>query len=119
MSSKRGQLVQNMAALIAMTDEVCAVLQRYRASSVELADRLQRGDNLVAIYPAIEGPARPKEVTEALIEFAAARHEVRLAMFELGREQGLSISEVGRQLGLSRQLASRLAHEAQARVPAE
>ena len=112
MPSKRSRLVRNMADLIELTDEVCEVLERYRASSLELSDRLQRGEMLEVIYPAIEGPARPREVTEALVRFAAARHQVRLAMFELGREQGVSIAEVGRQLGLSRQLASRLAKEA-------
>ncbi|HLX89695.1 MAG TPA: hypothetical protein VKR22_14715 [Acidimicrobiales bacterium] len=113
MPSRRDQLVGEMATLIETTDEVCAVLQRYRASSVELAERLKRGELLEDIFPAIEGPARPREVTEVIATLEAARRQVRRSMFELGREQGLSIAEVGRQLGISRQRASRLAIEAQ------
>jgi len=110
------RLAQDMATLVAMTDEVCAILQRYRKSSVELATRVADGQMLDDIFPVIEGPARPREVTDVLAEFAAARHRVRLAMFVLGEEQGTSISAMGRQLGLSRQLASRLAAEARATI---
>jgi hypothetical protein len=53
-------------------------------------------------------------VTEAIQEFEAARHQLRLALFSLGKEEGASISEVGRVLGISRQLASRLAGESDA-----
>jgi hypothetical protein len=103
-----------MATLVETTDEVCAVLRRYRASSVTLANRVEQGEDLQDIFPVIEGPARPREVTEILIKFETARHEVRLAMFELGREQGLSMSEVGKQLGMSRQRASALANKPKA-----
>ena len=112
MSKGQARLARSMSTLLAMTDEVCAVLQRYRASSVELATRVERGDMLEDIFPVIEGPARPREVTEVLTAFAAARHQVRLAMFVLGSEQGISNAAMGRHLGLSRQLASRLATEA-------
>ncbi len=108
--SKR--LVRDMATLVERTEELREVLQRYRKSSIELATRVSRGEALDEIFPVIEGPARPREVTETIIEFSAARHQVRLAMFVLGDEQGISISEMGRQLGMSRQLASRLAAEA-------
>ena len=51
-------------------------------------------------------------MTEAVEESEAARHQLRLALFAVGKEEGASISEVGRVLGISRQLASRLAGEA-------
>jgi hypothetical protein len=106
---RRRKFVRKMATLVETTEEVRSVLERYKRSSIELATRVERGDDLQDIFPVIEGPARPREVTEILIEFETARHEVRLAMFELGREQGLSMSEVGKQLGMSRQRASALA----------
>jgi len=112
MSIRSERFVRDMATLLQTTEEVFAALERYRASSLELAARVERGAKLQDIYPVIEGPARPREVTEVLVKFEAARHQVRLSMFELGREQGLTMSEVGRQLGLSRQLASVLAREA-------
>lgn len=115
MTTRRGKaFVRKMARLVDATDEVCEVLERYRRSSLELARRVDRGDKLEDIYPVIEGPARPREVTEVLAKFEAARHQVRLAMFELGAEQGLSASEVGRQLGMSRQRASALVRSARA-----
>jgi hypothetical protein len=114
MSTGSERLVRNMKTLVEMTEHLSAVLERYKRSSVELATRVQRGEMLENVFPVIEGPARPREVTEVLSEFEAARHQVRLAMLELGSEQGISISEMGRQLGLSRQLASRLAAEARA-----
>ena len=112
MSARRRRFVRKMATLVETTDDVFAVLERYKASSVELAAGVERGENLEDIYPIIEGPARPREVTEVLEKFESARHQVRLAMFELGHEQGLSISEVGRQLGMSRQRASHLVNTA-------
>ena len=103
--------------LVRMTDEVCSLLQRYKASSIQLATRVERGEMLEDIFPVIEGPARPRKVTEVLTKFAAARHQVRLAMFVLGSEQRINNSAMGRHLGLSRQLASRLATEASATLP--
>jgi vacuolar-type H+-ATPase catalytic subunit A/Vma1 len=111
MSSGSERLARTIAHLVQMTERLTEVLQRYRASSIELGTRVDRGERLEEIFPAIEGPARPREVTEVLAEFEAARHQVRLAMLELGGEQGITIAEMGRQLGLSRQLASRLAAE--------
>ena len=112
MSSGSERLARTMANLVEMTEHVTEVLQRYKVASIELGTRVARGETLEEVFPAIEGPARPREVTEVLAEFEAARHQVRLAMLELGGEQGITISEMGRQLGLSRQLASRLAAEA-------
>jgi hypothetical protein len=111
------RLVRDMATLLDRTEDLCEVLQRYKKSSVELATRVKRGETLDDIFPVIEGPRRPREVTEAIIEFSAARHQVRLAMFVLGGEQRMSISAMGRQLGLSRQLAYRLAAEAKGTDP--
>jgi hypothetical protein len=51
-------------------------------------------------------------VTDAVDALEAARHRVRLAMFSLAASQETSASELGRQLGVSRQLAARLAQEA-------
>ena len=114
MSSGSERLAVTMKHLVEMTDHLTEVLQRYKTSSMELAARVERGETLEAVFPAIQGPARPREVTEVLVEFEAARHQVRMAMLELGGEQGITISEMGRQLGLSRQLASRLAAESRA-----
>ena len=105
-----------MATLVQSTEDLSTVLKRYKKSSIELATRVQRGEPLDDIFPVIKGPDRPREVTEALAQFGAARHNVRMAMFVLGSEQGINVSAMGRQLGMSRQLASRLSIEALSRV---
>jgi hypothetical protein len=53
-------------------------------------------------------------MNEALKAVEAARHTMRLRIFELGLDEGLSIGELGRIFGFSRQLASRYASEARA-----
>jgi hypothetical protein len=51
-------------------------------------------------------------MNDALKGVEAARHTMRLQIFELGLAQGLTIGELGRTFGFSRQLASRYAKEA-------
>jgi len=112
MSKASKRLVRDMAALIEATDHLCEVLRRYQTGSAEVAARVEQGELLEDALRTAEGPVRRVEVTDSLAEFEAARHQVRLAMFALGDEQGTSASALGRQLAFSRQLASRLANEA-------
>jgi hypothetical protein len=112
MSKASKRLVRDMATLVDVTDDLCEVLQRYKKGSAEVAARVERGELLADALGAAGGPIRRVEVTDALERFEAARHQIRLAMFALGSEQGTSASELGRQLAFSRQLASRLANEA-------
>jgi len=112
MSKASKRLVQDMAALVEVTEDLCVVLQRYKKVSAELAQRVEQGALMADALAAVKGPIRRREVTDALAALEAARHRVRLAMFALGSDQGTSNSELGRQLGFSRQLSSRLAAEA-------
>jgi len=113
MSRKSKQLARDMSALIERSGDLRSVLLRYERGSVEVTGRVERGDTLADALEAAKGPIRRREVTEALDKFEAARHQVRLSMFSLASEQGTSMSELGRRLGISRQLASRLAAEAE------
>jgi len=112
MSRASKRLVRDMATLIDVTDELVEVLQRYKDGSADVAARVERGELLADALEAASGPIVRAEVTDALEKFETARHQVRLAMFALGEDQGTSTSELGRQLAFSRQLASRLATEA-------
>ncbi len=47
----------------------------------------------------------------ALKNVESARHAMRIQIFQVGLEQGLSIGELGRHFGISRQLAARYARE--------
>ena len=52
----------------------------------------------------------------ALRGVEASRHKLRLRIFELGLDQGLTIGNLGRIFGFSRQLASRYAREARVKA---
>ena len=112
MPSKSKQLIDRFSDLEEAAEHVRTVLRRYNTASARVATLVDQGVRLVQALESLHGPVRRSEVTEALEEFEAARHRVRLAMFALAKEQGSSFSEVARALGISRQLASRLAAEA-------
>ncbi len=86
---------------------------RYNKASASVATLVEQGAHLVTALQNFSGPERRSEVTDALGELEAARHRVRLAMFALAKEQGSSASDLARALSISRQLASRLATEAE------
>jgi len=111
--SKSKQLVRRLSELIEVAEQLCTVLRRYNKASASVATLVDQDTHLVLALESLEGPVRRSEVTEALEEFEAARHRVRLAMFALAKEQESSFSDVARALGISRQLASRLAAEAE------
>lgn len=111
MPSTSKQLVRRMAELNEATEHVRTVLLRYHKVSSRVATLVDQGSDLVATLQSLGGPTQRSEVTEALGEFEAARHRVRLAMFALAKDQGSTMSDLGRALGISRQLASRLAAE--------
>src|SRR5271165_5593727 len=109
MSAKSDQLTERLRAFSGTVERLRAVLQRFDRASLKLATRIDDGANLVVALDHLDGRVRRAEVTEAIEEFESVRHQVRLAMFDLAKEQGISLAEVARALGISRQLASRQA----------
>ena len=105
--------MRRLSELNEAAEHLRAVLLRYNKASAGVAALIDQGAHLVTALQDLKGPERRSEVTYALGEFEAARHKVRLAMFALATEQGSSFSDLARALGISRQLASRLAAEAQ------
>jgi len=113
-SQKREHLVRQISALTQATNNLEAVLVRYKRAINNLAAHVEEGDSVLEAFDKLDGAMlRQRELTETVDEFAAARHQVRLAVFALAVAQGASLSELGRRLGISRQLASRLAAEAE------
>ncbi|HUI02308.1 MAG TPA: hypothetical protein VLZ77_02120 [Acidimicrobiales bacterium] len=112
MSRRTNRLLRDVEALVEATENLRNVMRGFARVNATMARRVGQGDDLVATLESLEGPLRRREVTEALDEFETARHRVRLSMFGVAEEQDASISEVARALGISRQLASRLAAEA-------
>jgi hypothetical protein len=117
MSAKRDNLVHRIAELVECSALLRAQLELYEATMTTIATRLEKGEPGMTAARGTAIPAQRQAVTEAIQEFESARHQLRLALFALGKEEGASISEVGRVLGISRQLASRLAGEAASAEP--
>jgi len=113
-SQKRKDLVRQISALTEATNNLEAVLVRYKRAINDLATHVEEGESVLEAFDELDGAMlRQRELTETFDEFEAARHQVRLAVFALATAQGASMSELGRRLGISRQLASRLAAEAE------
>jgi hypothetical protein len=67
----------------------------------------------VATALRVVSPADTRQsINDALKAVEEARHRMRLHIFEIGIQEGLSIGELGRMFGFSRQLAARYAKEA-------
>ena len=115
MTKKALHLVSELSTLMDATERLRETLARYKRASASLARRIEGGASVFEAFDDMDGAMhRHRELTEMLEEFERARHQVRLALFELAGAQGASMSELGRRLGISRQLASRLAKEAAA-----
>jgi len=114
MTKKSDRLVSDVSALTEASKALREVLVRYERALTALATRVKRGQSVLEAFDAMDGAmSRHRELTEALDELEATRHQVRLALFSLASAQGASTSELGRRLGVSRQLASRLASKSE------
>jgi len=111
-TQKRRRLIEQISVLVDSAALLRSELLGYEKTMTSIARRLERGEPGIAASSGTVIPAQRRQVTEAIEGFEAARHQLRLALFALGKEEGASISEIGRVLGISRQLASRLAGEA-------
>ncbi len=107
-------MVRQISALTEATNNLEAVLARYKRAINDLAAHIEEGESVLEAFDELDGAMlRQRELTETFKEFEAARHQVRLAVFALATAQGAGPSELGRRLGISRQLASRLASESE------
>jgi len=109
------ELLLRMAELDEANDNLREALLHHKAAMASA--RVVQGTGEVTAAAILTGGAAElrEELTQALTEFDKARHLVRVALFAvLGADT--SASEIGRSLGISRQLASRLAQEAEAAV---
>jgi ABC-type transporter Mla subunit MlaD len=107
----RRRLVRQVNELGDAAEELRRLLQDYKRVTNRFARRVKGGEGVVDAVEALGATDMRPTVTNALDDFEAARHRTRLAMFELAREEGTSISEMARALRISRQLGSRLAKE--------
>jgi hypothetical protein len=70
------------------------------------------GADVATALRAVSPADTRQSINDALKAVEEARHRMRLHIFEIGIQEGLSIGELGRMFGFSRQLAARYAKEA-------
>lgn len=110
---------QDRKKVLTSVDEFVEACAQFRKtlSAVSTSNRrartlVEKGRPVREVLAAIPTGAIRKTMTQQIEELEAARHNVRLAVFTLGLNEGLSIGELGRTMGFSRQLASIYAKEA-------
>ncbi len=112
MSTKKDHLIGQIEELVESGSRLRAQLQDYERAMVRISRRLEKGEPALTAARGTGIATQRRQLTEAIQEFEADRHHLRLALFAQGKEEGASMSEIGRVLGISRQLASRLGREA-------
>ena len=109
---------QHAIESVERTLEVSAALRRHLVANERTGRKmiaaLQSG---VPISQAVEASgqnsADVRRSTNSLLdEYEYARHHMRDAFIIPALDEGMSIGDIGRSLGVSRQLASRLVHDA-------
>ena len=103
------QMVENLLEALAELRKVT----RSTEANIRRALKLAQGgaDATTALLAC--GPAETRQsMNEALKGVEVARHAMRLRIFKIGLEEGLSIGDLGRSFGISRQLAARYTKEA-------
>jgi hypothetical protein len=113
------QIMEYQPHTIQLIEDLLEALSELRTSTRETEATVRRGLKLVVsgadVATALRAvnPADTRQsINDALKTVEEARHRMRLHIFEIGLQEGLSIGELGRIFGFSRQLAARYAKEA-------
>jgi hypothetical protein len=104
-------LLRQISELVESAEHLRDALARYATSCGHLAELVQQGTGAIEALAQIGAPQLRPELTDALDQFAGARHGVRVAVTATALREGASISDVGRALNISRQLAHRIAND--------
>ena len=114
MPQRENSLRRETRKLIEVTDQLRAALLAYRKACEGMVRASAPGrpetDTLQAMER-LKVRERRESVTDAIADFEAARHKVRVELVAEAHDQGRNISDVARALGVSRQLTSRLGLE--------
>lgn len=107
-SRKEQQVLKAVAAYREAIRKLRGLLD-YIDISLDIFVALLEGQESVAdLLLGTEASSRRSEFMEAMTEFEDKRRRLRVAVLDLGAEQGESMAAVAKALGISRQLASRL-----------
>jgi hypothetical protein len=115
MSAKeRRQALRRIEFLRRRIETLDEVLHDVDEAVVLLGEGIERGSPIIEALEDVGGTLTITAMLEAFELFHAARQELRVALLVIARQEGTTASELSRTLGISRQLASRLAAEAEA-----
>ncbi len=73
---------------------------------------LEQGNDIATTFEKVPSTEPRHAMAIALQDLVKARHQLRLAVFSAGLEEGMTIGELSRSWGFSRQLGARYAKEA-------
>jgi len=113
MTTNRERLITNATELLEKSTMLRSQLGTYESAIDAFIERLRADENAAAAAHGVNIPEFRQRVTDMMKEFDVTRHQLRVAFFAVGKDEGASGSELGRALGISRQLASRIAAEAE------
>jgi hypothetical protein len=103
------QMVENLLEALAELRKVTRSTEANVRRALKLA---KSGADVTTALVACNPSETRQSMNDALKSVEVARHAMRLRIFKLGLEEGMSIGDLGRSFGFSRQLAARYAREA-------
>ncbi len=112
-TKQRRAIARLVVELNDVTDQLRLALVSHREGVTEFGRLVKEGHSGIDALDGARAAEHREEVSGFIKEFELVRHHLRLAIFALCVEEGDGLSEVGRHFGISRQLASRLAVEAE------
>jgi hypothetical protein len=110
---KRKTIARLVVELNEVTDQLRRALARHERAVAEFGRLVGEGHAGIDALAGARAAEHREEVSAYIQEFEQIRHRLRLAIFALCVDEGEGLSTVGRHFGISRQLASRLAAEAE------
>jgi len=97
--------------LIGVTSVLRSELNAHEVICRKLLGEVRVDHEITGVLPEIHAETWRSAVTDAIRNFEAARHRVRLLLVAIEVEEGGSIGDVAKSWGVSRQLASRWVQE--------
>ena len=107
------RLIEENSDLRQRIEELGEVLNDLDESVAVLGKGIERGAPIIEALEDVGGTLTLPAMLETFDEFHAARQALRVALLAIAQREGTTASELARTLGISRQLASRLAVEAE------
>jgi hypothetical protein len=101
-----------LPALADVAQRVHDALDEAARALTVVRDHLQAGGRVSDFETLIDPIPLRSGLSSALSDFEHRRHEAQRALFRIMQAEGQSISDIARMWGISRQLVSRIVHEA-------